>query len=203
MDGTTNFLVDIYSNLEESLVEIKRIETKEDHFSFYESIPEENVILFLGHGTSNSLKGASTLDFEGILMTSMQLSVFKDKDVILFSCRSNQYVSKFYKDANLKHGIGFPNMITDYDEIAEYDEPDRAEGLTSVDIEIFKKILVDIMRGSLTDFVKMNLSIYQFYNRIILRANKSILKYFSENKGDDPLGRMLIDFRNGIILKKN
>ncbi len=202
-DPTTDFLSDIYNEVDESLIKIFRLEAPDANFSFYESIPTENVILFLGHGTSDSLNGTSSIGHQQIFMSENQLAVFENKDVILFSCRSNQYVKKFYKTANLKHGIGFPNMITDYDEIAHYDDPERAEGLTSEDIDNFKKVLVSIMKGSLNDYILMNLNIYQFYNRIILRTNKSILKHFKENGRDEPLGRMLIDFRNGIILKKN
>lgn len=203
VDATTDFLSEIYSNIDESLLEVVRLEKKVDHFSFYNSLPEESTIIFLGHGTSNSLKGASTLDCEEIFMSDNQLAAFEKKDVLLFSCRSNQYIRKFYKTANINTGIGFPNMITDYMEISEYDDPNRAEGLTSEDIEIFKNNLVEIMRGSLNDFINMNLNIYQFYNRIILRTNKSILQYFKKNNGDEPLGKMLIDLRNGLVLKKN
>lgn len=199
VDATTDFLSEIYKNIDESKISILRIEKKEEHFSFYDCIPLENTVLFLGHGTSDSLNGASTLDFEGIFMSENQLNVFENKDIILFSCRSNQYIKKFYQSANLKNGIGFPNMITDYTEISQYDT-DRAEGLTSEDIEEFKKALVEIMAGSIRDFIELNLNIYQLYNRIILRTNKIILNYFKINNSE-PLGKMLLDLRNGMIFK--
>lgn len=203
VDSTTDFLKEIYNDIENTKITVLRIESKDDHFSFYENSPEENTVLFLGHGTSNTLKGASTIDYDGILMSENQINILENKNVILFSCRSNQYINKFYKSANLKNGIGFPNMITDYVEISEYDEPERAAGLTSEDIEKFKIIIVDIMKFSLKDFIELNLNIFQLYNRIKLRINKAILDYFKENNNDDPLGKMLIDLRNGIVIKKN
>lgn len=58
------------------------------------------------------------------------------------------------------------------------------------------------MKFSLKYFIELNLNIFQLYNRIKLRINKAILDYFKQNNNDDPLGKMHIDLRNGIVIKK-
>lgn len=206
-DDSTDFLEEIYKYLSEKTnVEIKllRLNNKNDHSDFFDiipNIPENELILFLGHGTSLGLSGAITSEFQYLeFITDNQLFVFKNKQIILLACRSNQYLKTHFNKCDLKTAIGFPNLITDVDEIQYHDDQIRVEGLTAEDIELFKIIIVDVMKYSLEDYINNNLSIHQFYNRIKLRIHKRLIKLYNEtpNKGKLPLGKMLNDMVEGM-----
>ncbi len=212
-DDTTDFLEEIYLYLKENTsaeINVIRLTTKEDHSSFFEFIHEidnNELILFLGHGTSSGLSGARTNFYQSdAFITERQLSVFKNKNLILLSCRSNQYLNTYFKDCGLKSSIGFPNLITDFQEIEEHDDPKRVEDITKEDIELFKNSIVNIVKYSLEDFILNNLTVFQLFNRIKLRTNKRIIKFYIEisNQGKLPLGKMLNDMVDGLIfLEKN
>lgn len=207
MDDTTDFLEGIYTYLKENTeaeINLIRLITREDHSAFFEfihKIDDNELILFLGHGTSHGLSGARTNIYEtDAFITERQLNVFKNKKVILLSCRSDQYLNTYFKDCGLKSAIGFPNLITDFQEIEEHDNPKRVEDITKEDVELFKNAIIDIVKYSLGDYININLTIFHLFNRIKLRINKRIIKFYIEtsNKGKLPLGKMLNDMVDGL-----
>lgn len=200
-DTTTDFLEEISTYIEALNIEVNilRLITKEEHLSFFETVhsfDENELIIFLGHGTSTGLSGCNTNDYEQPeFITEKQLKVFENKNLILLSCRSNQYLKSYFKDCNLKSAIGFPNLITDFDEVPYHDDPDRLDGITKDDVEAFKIILVEIVKFSLEDFVNNELSVFQIFNRMKLRINRRIINLYQKNAPNDktPLGKMLHD----------
>ena len=206
-DESTDFLDSITEYIEKyTSVEINllRLQTKKDHFIFFEliqSINDDELILFFGHGTSKGLSGSVTKDFEQReFITEKQLKIFENKNIVILSCRSNQYLNSYFKECNLKSAIGFPNLITDYEEIEYHDDPKRVENLKQEDIDIFRKMIVDIIKFSLEDYINHNLSIQQLYNRIKLRINKKVINLYFEtpNRGKLPLGKILNDMASDL-----
>lgn len=207
-DDSTNFLVAIYSYLLENTdakINILRIANKEDHSNFYDiipKIPNNELILFFGHGTSFGLSGARTKEYEEIeFITLKQLKVFADKNIILLTCRSNQYLKTHFDECIIKSAIGFPNLITDFEEVEYHDDPKRVENIKQEDINIFRNMIVGIIKYSLEDYINNNLTIQQLYNRIKLRINKRVINLYIEtpNKGKLILGKMLNDMIDGLI----
>lgn len=207
-DVTTDFLGEITSYIKEKTgvkINLLRLATKEDHLSFFEIVhkfEENELILFLGHGTSTGLSGASTNDYEQIeFITEKQLKIFETKNIILLSCRSNQYLKKYFKECNLKSAIGFPNLITDSEEIEHHDDPERLDDVSKDDIELFKKAIVEIIKFSLEDYISKNLSTNQLFSRFKLRISKRIINLYNKNpnKGKLPLGKMLNDMVDGLV----
>lgn len=201
-DETTDFLEEISSYLIKNVnveISILRLSTKEDHLSFFETVhtfDENELILFLGHGTSTGLSGCSTNQYEQTeFITEKQLKVFENRNLILLSCRSNQYLNSYFKDCKLKSAIGFPNLITDFEEVIHHDDPTRLEGITLDDIEEFKIILVEIVKYTLEDYCKSELSIFQIFNRLKIRINKKIILLYQKNITNDKtaVGKMLQD----------
>lgn len=205
-DSTTDFLNLITEYIRE-LAEINliRLKTKADHFNFFElihSIDKNELILFFGHGTSTGLSGAVTKDYENQeFITEKQLKIFSEKNIMILSCRSNQYLKSYFKECDIKSAIGFPNLITDHGEIEHHDDPERLNDVSVEHIELFKNVIIDVVKFSLEDYVTENLSMIQFYNRIKLRINKRIMKLYNEipDKGKLPLGKMLNDMVDGMI----
>jgi hypothetical protein len=209
VDDSTNFLEEIYLYLQEKTdaeINIHRLANKEDHASFYDiipKIPSDEIILFFGHGTSFGLSGARTKEYEEIeFITYKQLKVFEEKYVILLTCRSNQYLKTHFEECALSLAIGFPNLITDFEEVEYHDDPERVEDIKQEDIDIFRNMIVEIMKYSLEDYIVNNLTTQQLYNRIKLRINKRVINLYIKipNKGKLPLGKMLNDMVEGISI---
>jgi hypothetical protein len=206
-DDSTDFLEGIYKDvcpLPEIETTILRIISQDEYFAFFKMIPtlpNNELVLFLGHGTSTALSGPRTRDFEiETLIGQSELKIFDHKNVVLLSCRSNQFLKSFFKERNLRSAIGFPNLITDFAEVEHHDNPERLQNITQEDIELFKTNLVEIIKYSLEDYVNNELNIFQFYNRIKLRINKRVIKLYKENpkNGKLPLGKMLNDMADGL-----
>lgn len=211
-DSTTDFLNSITEHISKKTeveINLLRLTSREDHSNFFESIhsiDKNELILFLGHGTSTGLSGAITKEFENTeFITEKQLKIFKDKNVMILSCRSNQYLKSYFTECSIETAIGFPNLITDAAEIEHHDDPERLDDVSGEDIELFKEAIVDVVKFSLEDYVNNNLSINQFYNRIKLRINKRIINLYNKipNKGKLPLGKMLNDMVDGMTFFTN
>lgn len=210
-DKSTDFLNSITEYIKNNTsveINLLRLHTKEEHSQFFElihSINNDELILFFGHGTSSCLSGAMTNEFEAPeFITEKQLKIFENKNVMILSCRSNQYLKSYFKDCNLNSAIGFPNLITEHSEIEHHDDPERFGDISLEDIELFKTAIVEIVMFSLEDYIQNNLSFQQFFNRLKLRINKRIINLYNKvpNKGKLPLGKMLNDMVDGLIYLK-
>lgn len=210
-DDSTDFLEEIYSYIKEKTkieINILRLETKVDHSNFYDiipTIPDNELILFFGHGTSIGLCGARTKEYEEIeFITNRQLKVFEEKNVVLVTCRSNQYLKTHFEECILKSAIGFPNLITDFEEVEYHDNPKRVEDIKLEDIDAFRYMIVQIMKYSLEDYINNDFTTLQLFNRIKLRINKRVINLYhgTPNKGKLTLGKMLNDMVDGLIYFK-
>lgn len=214
-DETTDFLKEIseyISNKTEAQITLHRLSTIQDHLSFKDQaqaiISQDSIVLFMGHGMSNALSGAIIgRDSYGPFITDNELSIFRNRKIILLTCRSNEYLKKFGKECGIKAGIGFPNLITDIYETyyPEDSERDRVYGISEVEINDFKKVITDIVKHSLEDFINNNLTFYQLYKRIQLYSRKNLIEFYKSKPfmGKLPYGKMLYDLNDGISLVGN
>ncbi|MDQ3192757.1 MAG: hypothetical protein M3Q58_14275 [Bacteroidota bacterium] len=207
-DGTTDFLeeiIDYLKNQTKAIITVHRINDLEQQLDFKSNIgdfiPINSNVLFIGHGTSSSLRGPVVpLNSFGPFFSESELSLFKTHRIILLTCRSSDYLKKYGKESGLKAGIGFPNLITDYYEIIYPEDPHRVTGLAESEIILFRNVLVDIVKFSLEEFINGNLSFFQLYKRIKLRSQKALIKFYNRNhdKGKLPYGKMLYDLNDGL-----
>jgi hypothetical protein len=212
-DETTDFLQNIIDHVidnTEADVYVHRLETPDDHRDFFATaqtaIPVSATVLYMGHGMSSALSGASTPEHSyGAYIKEGQLSLFKQRKTILLTCRSNEYLANYFGETNLKAAIGFPNLITDEYELYYPEESERVSGVTSTEIKAFRQHLLNIMKYSLEDFINSNLSFYQLYTRIKIRNQRSLINFYTDNpnKGILPFGKMLYDLDKGISFLGN
>lgn len=211
-DRSTDFLHEISEyllKLKPSNIKIYRIDNRENHaeiFTVVPNLPPTDFIVFLGHGTSTALSGAITNSYDNQeFICENQLKIFKGKEILLLACRSNQYLKKYHKDSNLRTSIGFPNMITDHEEIDFHDDQNRISDITPEDIEKFRGILVDVIKYSLEDYIHNNLSVSQLYNRIKLRLNKKVISIYLTDSTTNklPLGKMINDLVDDMVIFRN
>ncbi|RZK26648.1 MAG: hypothetical protein EOO43_02185 [Flavobacterium sp.] len=207
-DETTDFLQEVIDHIidnTEANVTIHRLSTVDEHVNFFANaqtlIPRNATIMFMGHGMSYAVSGAHTPDLTyGPYVSENQLSIFKDRKVVLLTCRSNEYLNNYGLESGLKAGIGFPNLITDDYELIHPDEPERVNGVTNQNVKDFRRCLLDIIKFSLEDYINLELSFYQLFKRIQIRVQRHLIGFYTNNRnlGKLPYGKMLYDLNHGI-----
>lgn len=212
VDETTDFLEEITNHLAETTkvrLTIYRVKDIQEHKAIFETIneiPETCPILFLGHGNSDSLSGARrTASDYGSLIYQDQIDCFKDRHLLLLSCRSAEYLQTFGRKAGIKAGIGFPNLVTHKEDLLYSQNYEREKQITEYEISLFRQIIVDTIMYSLEDFVNDSLSFFQLYKRIQMRVHRQLIKYYSNsvNNGNFQLGKMMNDMNDGMLFIGN
>jgi len=209
-DSSTDFLNSIIEYLTDKVddekIIIYRLTKREEHSDFFNyiyKIPKNELIVFLGHGTSVALAGASTSEYENPTWIShKQLMAFEDLRVVLMSCRSNEYLKNYAKDCKLKAGIGFPFLLTDIDEINESDNIEQFSGeINERDIELFRKTISNVIEKSIEDYLISELNFHSLYKRIELRLNKELLTINKSKFGKESLhSQMIRDMRDSMYI---
>ncbi len=212
-DETTNFLMDIVYCLndleDEDYIELdlRRLNSQEDHnlaIQELEELPNNELIVFLGHGTSCALSGSSTTEHNhGVFIENDGLKVFEHKKILLLSCKSNEYLESEAYNCGIKGAIGFPNLITDDSETSYPEDPAQIEGLTVEDIENFRKVITDSVKQSLSDYFIHSLTFHSLYKRIELRVRRALLDEYKNSSGETPLGKQISAMLKGMSFYGN
>lgn len=176
-DDTTLFLEDVYSYIKEHLgsTNFRVGLSKEEHqecLSYIKNSPANTNIVFLGHGTSNSLLGSFSDTFaREVLFSSRNFHTLYGKRVFALACRSRELLG-----TNRISGIGFGNIPTHMMEIfeARNGNANRYYGIDEEDIKEFRFILSSVTKKAYVEYITENLSIYELYLRLKLRFNKEI-----------------------------
>ncbi|MBP7497382.1 MAG: hypothetical protein KA792_06945, partial [Bacteroidales bacterium] len=178
-EPTTEFLSEITISLEKKYQNNISIFILDDNkkfkvcYSFIEKISEEDIILYLGHGNHKQLYGPLYSDGEkSIFIKEDKYDIFENKNLFCLSCNSNCLIKKL----KLKNGIGFGELITDYNHILALRESDVTaySELTENSISLFNSILNNILIGTISDLFDRNLSFTSIYDFYMLRLNKEI-----------------------------
>jgi hypothetical protein len=201
LDETTMFLKPIRDIFSESSIQVEH--NFEAHNSVLEqlsNLSERSLILFLGHGSSQLLKGASFLDYEQehFIDNNQAKHLFANHDVFLLSCNSSDFLKSF---SSYNSSIGFGNILSSIEEV-EIEQKFRDINVDAEDIEIFKSAFVNAIYNSLLRFnqgrIKFSeLSIYIRYN-----VNKEI-NIILLNKGivnRREIAKLLFEFRDEMTL---
>jgi len=190
-DESTDFLVKIIEDLQQiasSHINLIRLENRNQHEVFWkeiQSMPDDELYMFLGHGGSESINGASTSDCNfGPLIEENQLQLFRNKKVVFLSCRSNEFLEDFGRNCGVKSGIGFPDMITDiYDVQSAYFNP-VIKNIQLEDLVKFKKILVRLFTESIIAYSDNKLTLFGLYHRIKLMTAIELLTLVKKNESE-------------------
>ncbi len=206
LDKSTNFL-SLYEN-----------EFKDYYFSFnseQESINRaksllgdlggKSLIIYLGHGSSSGLyEPDDSHTYEKYFLDATWGNYFFDEhDIFLLSCKSNEYIKKIYKSNS---SIGFGNIKSSKFELEHQNEINTVKiPLQQCDIERFNEIYVN---SSIIVIKKLvNNEIYFFdvpkYLRFMINSDINQLLLDKNNSNRLHFSRLLFDFRNEFLYKKN
>lgn len=207
IDETTKFLDVFQNNFPDNYYVIESSDASVDkNIELMKLAPENSTLVFLGHGHSFGLYSPESISFEKKIIIDVKLGndIFKNKNIILLSCNSNQYIRKISGYNNI---IGFGNIISSMIEVSI-----EAEHLTGVyrnvnnlDIDFFNKSYVESVIYSLKK-LKENKCYFDDIPKIIeLYINKGINKTLLNKtlKNRIEISKLLFEFRNEMLFIKN
>lgn len=185
----------------------------QDHYNCLKRALSYRVIFFMGHGTDTKLCGACGKRGEEIVdsiirienpdfynndrfIYSDTIKCFRDKIFISFSCNSNrnksQSIGRIAITNGVKTFVGFGDIPTDY--VANTQ-------LSKKIIEIYKGIIVRIIKYALVLSMENLGSVFSFTRLVQVITTKEILKILSGKvnyRQSSIIVELLQDFKNDI-----
>ncbi|WP_157816229.1 hypothetical protein [Spirosoma pollinicola] len=125
-----------------------------------ENINDGEVILFLGHGSSNCLYGSPHPSNEkSEFLSKDKLSILNNKNFFCLSCNSYEFIKRNKKFTTIINAVGFGDLPTDWVEIVNAREFDNNAypGITADIVAEFSSILVELHKLTFRDYFHRNL----------------------------------------------
>mgnify|MGYP000538845440 CR=1 FL=1 len=180
-DSSTEFLLKIPSLIEErhgsAFTMIKIEATDSSYASGLDSlskVPDDSIVLFMGHGQSDLLYGAESSTFEKKkLIGKSEIKILSNKYFFSLSCNSNEFLHSTFNSSKIINSIGFGSLPTEMIEV-ENNNKLKQQGITESIIANYKNILVELVSTSFCDMIEKQQSFYELSNYFMLRLNKKI-----------------------------
>lgn len=204
-DPTTKFLNIIVDKAQKTInCQIDRVKPDlyKNTLMLIETTSISKTVLFLGHGFSEGIYGGCYVaDGRLVLLRKDKGEVlFKNRKVILFCCRSSEFISSF-KDI-FEVAIGFGDIKTTKEDLITANDKKKYRANDS--IKIFRENLVDLFAKAFVESCQMNYTFLQYYNSIKLRINKQICRFSLSNDLNERLaGELMFELKKEMILVGN
>lgn len=207
LDESTSFLSVFQEEFKENFFVIEpNNESVENAIKYIQKLPNNSIVVFLGHGHSRGLYTPESNVFEKYTFVdrSNGNDLFLNKKVILLSCRSREFISKITSAEEI---IGFGNILSSPEEIRiEADlETGHFRDVSKDDIHYFNlsycyaiiQALLNYKNGSY-HFKQIPVLIEFYINQ---KINETLLEKSTENRAE--IAKLLFEFRNEMLYKKN
>lgn len=201
LDETTKFLLPFKNEFLEFYWEIKANHSNiQDTLNKISQKPKNSVIVFLGHGHSNGLYAPNDRD-NIIINKDIGNKLFINKNVLLLSCNSNQFIEKL---KTYKHIIGFGNILSSMKEVnIEADFTGNIRDIDDKDIEWFNNTYILSIIKSLKHLLKGQIEFSEVAKYIEFYINKEINRILRDKTiiNRKERARLLFEFKNDMIFK--
>jgi hypothetical protein len=207
VDKSTDFLNQIVENLNNSVVEfdlIKIFPTNESYDSAVKKIIEikdDELIIFLGHGSPEMLYGGESDEFDKKAFVKLKtMYLFKNKNLFLLACDSTSLLKSSFKIAEIKKSIGFGPLPTDMSELNS--NKFKSLGANEETIRLFKDKIVNLISNSLIYYLNNSSktkNMIDLKEYLILLINKDISETILIKK-NRPLADLLFYMRTDLNL---
>lgn len=206
LDHTTEFLSVFKNEFSDNYHPFTANEKSENEIiELLEGLPEDSIIVFLGHGHSTGLytpEDSENYPKKIFLNTEIGEVLFKNKTVLLLSCNSSQFIHRLN---SYKQIIGFGNIISSEEEITiEADSTGKWRDLDKKDIDSFNHMYCNAVIESLLLFKNETIifsKIPQYIEFFINKEINNILKN-KEKENRIEVARLLFEFRNDMRFAK-
>tara|TARA_R110001606_G_scaffold369772_1_gene525972 strand:+ start:1323 stop:1970 length:648 start_codon:yes stop_codon:yes gene_type:complete len=207
VDPSTNFLYSIVENMKSNSIEFELIEVHPNEESYkscidnISNLPENNTILFLGHGQDNQIYGGELLDDfpKQPLVKRNEMGIFKNQNLFLLACDSASLIKSSFRIAKTNKAIGFGPLPTEMKEVKN-DKKLATAGITLDTIELFKQAINETIILSLLEYFKDESKDFIYlkdYLKLLLnkRINKAIFEEDNRNLAD-----LLFNMKNDMVI---
>jgi hypothetical protein len=169
---------------------------KGDCLNFISESNIEDLIIFLGHGSSNKLYYSEE---KKVLIDKENANLLVDKNLFCFSCDSNKLIKKL----NLKSGIGFGDIPTDWKHIINLRDLEDVNAYSGITIEIisqYNKVLIELLIESFDKCKNSSFAIIDLFHLYNLLLNKKINNFIIEKNKSELIKLMFqLKFEINII----
>ncbi len=207
LDETTSFLRVFQESFQENFLIIEPNKGSVDNsIRYLQEIPKDSLVIFLGHGHSTGLYTPEAIGFEKytFIDRSNADNLFSNKEVILLSCRSNEFINKIN---SAKQIIGFGNILSSPEELRiEADlETGHYRDISDNDLDYFNSAYCSALIFALTNYKKGGYSFKQLPHLIEFYINQKINEILlnKEIKNRVEVARLLFEFRNEMLILSN
>lgn len=209
-DRTTAFLRSIITHLNKThapnsfnLIEVHPSdESYAKSFELMCQIPNDSIVLFMGHGQPEILYGAESDSFKKKpLVKKVDMKVFRGKYLFSLSCNSTELLRATFSQAGFINSIGFGSLPTEMTEV-ENNKKLKEQGITESVIKRYKDILIELVSLSLSDLILKKHTFSELSNYFTLRLNKKISEVILEDKTSKEnrlLSNLLFQMRSEMI----
>ena len=203
LDETTQFLLPFKEEFPEFYWEVKVDSSNiQDTLNKITQKSENSIIVFLGHGHSNGLYAPNNRD-NIIIDKDIANKIFTNKNVLLLSCNSNQFIEKL---ETYKHIIGFGDILSSMEEVrirSEFEVNKR--DIDDEDIKWFNNIYIQSIIKSLKHLLKGQIEFNEVAKYIEFYINKEINKILRNKTviNRKERARLVFEFKNDMIFKCN
>ena len=206
LDGSTTFLSPFRHNFEDYYYSF---DYKQESIQAAKiklgDLKVKSLIIFIGHGSSMGLYEPDEQNVyeKYFLDPTMGNHFLEGHDVLLLSCRSNEFIKKMYTASSL---IGFGNIISSKQELEIHNENnENKKNLSNDDIQIFNNCIIEAVIKSIKLLDIDKISFFEIAKYIDFNINKFLVKILKDKSYPNriELARLLFEFRNEIIYQNN
>lgn len=198
-DETTAFLEPIAETLRNAGFAVLDGNTNDEEYAklIFDSISQNDNIVFFGHGSSEALSGSN----QEPLINAKNVDVLRGKKLFLLACNSKEFISSY----GLTNSIGFdiiPTCDMDVNTIVEQDFGYFENIPDDSDLEWFRSAIVRIVVHSFECCNMSNMTM--LYNKMKMYTNLeryACIRECKELNYRDIL-RMLYDFKDCMVYKR-
>ena len=202
LDESTEFLSVFKEAFEEHYFAITSNEREEIDkvHSKIKELNEDDIFIFLGHGTSYGLFAPSSTDIK-IFDKNSADEMFESKNIVLLSCKSSDFIGEL---STYKRIIGFADIPSSMNEInAERNIVGNQRNVNEEDIKRYNKCYTNSIIKALKLLFNNKITFSELAKYIEFFLNKGIISIL-EDKGKEnqkDLAELLFEFRNEIVFK--
>lgn len=206
LDDSTRFLNTFHEEFPDYYVSFNSSsESKINAKNVLGELDEPSLIVYIGHGSSQGLfMPNENFEYNELFIdTNWGNLYFENNDILLISCRSNEFLKRVY---TYKSALGFGNIISSEFELKHHNSVNKIQkNLQKEDIDIFNKIYVNVSINIIRLIIKNKIdfkSMKKYYNYFLNKEIDNIL--LNKNlKNRVEIARLLFELRNELIFIEN
>lgn len=139
-----------------------------------QAIPQNAKVIFIGHSTPSLLYGGMSECYpRQSLVKLSEMSLFKDKELLLVSCFSNQLLFSSRGHRNYSKCMGFGLLPSEIEEVSAH-RGFRELSLEIEDIEAFKSELSELIAGTVEYLLYNDACLEKVFSYFKVTANKRV-----------------------------